>query len=132
MLIKNSFYNREDTNITARLQTRKFGQAPILLLLTSRQALSSHPRPCVMILWKSMNFHSEFISTQFAKVRTLLQLNTYLGACHLLFSLLKRSSASINLLPDYTTVSTRCITFYTLSVYRFLFVFVFLVKTLQY
>ena len=36
------FLNWGDTSITARLQTRKFGQAPILLLLTPRQALSSH------------------------------------------------------------------------------------------
>ena len=52
MLIKNSFYNREDTNITARLQTRKFGQA-----LKLSQPLSSHTHVFIMILWKSMNFH---------------------------------------------------------------------------
>ena len=40
----------------ARLHTEKFGQAPILLLLTPRQALSSHPHIFVMILWESMNF----------------------------------------------------------------------------
>ena len=41
----------------ARLQPKKFDQAPILLFLTPRQALSSHPRIFVMILWESMNFH---------------------------------------------------------------------------
>jgi hypothetical protein len=50
-------FNRGDTSTTARLQTRKFGQAPILLFLTPRQALSSHPHVFVMILWESMNFH---------------------------------------------------------------------------
>ena len=44
--------NRKATSITARLQTRKFGQAPIL-----SQALSSHPHVFIMILWESMNFH---------------------------------------------------------------------------
>jgi hypothetical protein len=44
------FFNRGDTSITARLQTRKYGQAPILLFLTPGQALSSHPRISVMIL----------------------------------------------------------------------------------
>ena len=51
------FSTRGDTSITARLQTRKFGQAPILLFLTPRRGLSSHPRVFVMILWESMNFH---------------------------------------------------------------------------
>ena len=51
------FCNRGDTSITAQLQTRKFDQAPILLFLTPRQALSSHLRVFVMILWESMNFH---------------------------------------------------------------------------
>ena len=49
------FFNRGDTSITARLQTRKFGQANSFL--TPKQALSSHPRIFVMILWESMNFH---------------------------------------------------------------------------
>ena len=52
-----SFFNRGDTCITARLQSRKFGQAPMLLFLTPRQALSSHPCVFVMILSESMNFH---------------------------------------------------------------------------
>ena len=44
------FFKRGDTSITARLQTKKFGQAPTLLFLTPRQALSSHLRVFVMIL----------------------------------------------------------------------------------
>ena len=51
------FFNKGDTSIMARLQTRKFGQAPILLFLTPRQALSSHPRIFVMIICESINFH---------------------------------------------------------------------------
>ena len=38
----------------ARLHTRKFGQAPILL-----QALSSHPHLFIMFLCESMNFHPD-------------------------------------------------------------------------
>jgi hypothetical protein len=45
-------------HIMARLQTRKFGQAPTLLFLTPRQALSSHLHVFVMILWQFMNSHS--------------------------------------------------------------------------
>ena len=45
------FCNREYTSITAQLQTRKFGQAPIL-----SQALSFHLHVLIMILWDSMNF----------------------------------------------------------------------------
>ena len=36
----------------ARLQRRKFGQAPTLL-----QAVSSHPHVFIIILWQSINFH---------------------------------------------------------------------------
>ena len=46
------FCNRGDISITAQLQTRKFGEAPILL-----QAVSSHPHVFIMILLESMNFH---------------------------------------------------------------------------
>ena len=42
----------EILRITARLQSRKFGQALILL-----QVLSSHPHVFIMFLCESMNFH---------------------------------------------------------------------------
>ena len=42
------------------LRSRELGQAPILLVsLTPRQALSSHPRVFTMILWEFMNFYPD-------------------------------------------------------------------------
>ena len=57
--VENVFFNRGDTSITARLQTRKFGQAPMLLFLTPRQALSSHLRVFIVILRELLNFHPD-------------------------------------------------------------------------
>ena len=52
LLLRSCLQNFSVTSITARLQTIKFGQAPIL-----SQPLSSHTHVFIMILWESMNFH---------------------------------------------------------------------------
>ena len=48
------FVTEEILRIMARLHTRKFGQASILL-----QTLSSHPNVFIMFLRESMNFHPD-------------------------------------------------------------------------
>ena len=54
-------FNRGDTiQYHGDLQSRELGQAPVLLVfLTPRQALSSHPCVFIMFLWESMNFHPD-------------------------------------------------------------------------
>ena len=42
----------------------------LLVFLTPRQALSSHPRVFIMILWESMNFHPDKQLFQVAGDRT--------------------------------------------------------------
>ena len=43
------------------LRSKELGQAPMLLVFLSlRQALSSHLRVFIMILWESMNFHPDY------------------------------------------------------------------------
>ena len=55
------FCNRDDTiQYHDGFRSRKLGQASLLLVfLTPKQALSSHPRIFIMILWESMNFHPD-------------------------------------------------------------------------
>jgi hypothetical protein len=60
------FVTEEILRIMAQLQSRKFGQAHILL-----QALSSHPHIFIMFLCESMNFHSNKKKFQVAGVEPL-------------------------------------------------------------
>ena len=65
------FCNRRDTTrYHVGLWSRELCQALMLLMfLTPRQALSSHPRVIIMILWESRNFHPDKQLFQVASAR---------------------------------------------------------------